>query len=50
MRETPVTPVFSALSGTLSSTYSDRPPDAYYVKAEPHAAVPAINEAMETIG
>jgi hypothetical protein len=24
MRETPVTPVFSALSGTLSSTYSDR--------------------------
>jgi hypothetical protein len=32
------------------SSYSERPPDVYYVKAQPRAAVPAINEAMETIG
>jgi hypothetical protein len=48
-----------ALSGTLSSTWPTRARSApiargrrnvYYVKAQPRAAVPAINEAMETIG
>jgi hypothetical protein len=32
------------------SSYSERPPDVYNVKAQPRATVPAINEAMETIG
>ena len=32
------------------SSYSERPPDGYNVKAQPRATVPAINEATETIG
>jgi hypothetical protein len=29
------------------SSYSDRPPDVYYIKATVHAAPMPINEAME---
>jgi hypothetical protein len=32
------------------SSYSERPPDVYYIKATVHAAPMPINEAMGTIG